>query len=349
MAMKEKERILSVSDLTYSFMTFYGEVQAVRGVSFDMYRGETLGVVGESGSGKSVMAKTIAGLNPINSTGVLKRGEIVFDGRALTTLSKKEMCRVRASDIRMIFQDPMTSLNPTMKVGRQIQEGIMKSGEPSKRRAKERAIEMLKKVRLPNPEKRYNQYPHEFSGGMRQRAMIALAMAVNPKLLIADEPTTALDVTTQAQILDLMKAIQKELDATIMMITHDLGVIANIATTVAVMYAGKFVEYAPVDDVFECPGHPYTWGLLASVPGETAQAELASIQGTPPDLFAPPVGCGFSTRCPYAMRICHEVYPETYTLGPQHQVACWLYHPLAQEVINPITDKGVCHGTRNID
>lgn len=343
--MSKQEIIIDVSDLAFSFRTYGGEVQAVRGVSFSINKGETLGIVGESGSGKSVTAKTIVGLNPINSVGMLKGGQIMFDGKDLTKLSKNEMCAVRACDIRMIFQDPMTSLNPTMKVGKQIQEGIIKSGIRSKKEAKEIAIDMLRKVKLPNPEKRYNQYPHEFSGGMRQRAMIALAMAVNPKLLIADEPTTALDVTTQAQILSLMKDIQREFEATIIMITHDLGVVANIATNIAVMYAGKIVEYGSVDDIFEKPAHPYTWGLLGSVPGfkDEKKGKLDSIPGSPPDLFSPPKGCGFAPRCKHAMKICHEHYPETYEFGTQ-KVACWAYHKSAGRIMNPITKKEVGHG-----
>jgi oligopeptide transport system ATP-binding protein len=334
-----KDIILDVSDLAFSFKTYGGEVQAVRGVDFKIEKGETLGIVGESGSGKSVTAKTIVGLNAIGTSGYLKSGAIQFGNKDLTKLNRKEMSEIRAKEIRMIFQDPMTSLNPTMKVGKQIQEGIIKSGISNKREAKKLAIEMLRKVRLPNPEKRYNQYPHEFSGGMRQRAMIALAMAVNPKILIADEPTTALDVTTQAQILDLMKSIQKEFDATIIMITHDLGVVANIAKNIAVMYAGKIVEYGSSDDIFEKPAHPYTWGLLSSIPDleKSHKEPLTSIKGTPPDLFSPPKGCGFAARCEYAMKICHEIYPEDIGLESNHRVACFLHHPQAKAVKNPFT------------
>ncbi|MCH4886351.1 ABC transporter ATP-binding protein [Acidaminobacter sp. JC074] len=340
-----KDVILDVSDLAFSFKIYGGEVQAVRGVDFKIEKGETLGIVGESGSGKSVTAKTIVGLNAIGTSGYLKSGSILFDGKDLTKLSKKEMSQVRAKDIRMIFQDPMTSLNPTMKVGRQIQEGLIKAGYP-KDKAKTASIEMLRKVRLPNPEKRYNQYPHEFSGGMRQRAMIALAMAVNPKILIADEPTTALDVTTQAQILDLMKDIQKEFDATIIMITHDLGVVAGMAKNIAVMYAGKIVEYGYVDDIFEKPAHPYTWGLLKSVPDleKSHKEPLSSIMGSPPDLFSPPKGCGFADRCEYAMKICHMEYPETTLLKNGHKVSCFLQNPNAMSVVNPITGLEVKHG-----
>lgn len=347
--MSKNDVILDVSDLAFAFKTYGGEVQAVRGVSFKIKEGETLGIVGESGSGKSVTAKTIVGLNPVNSVGILKSGSIMFEGRDLTKLTRKELCNVRAKDIRMIFQDPMTSLNPTMTVGRQIQEGLIKSGIESKKEAKRLAIEMLTKVKIPNAKKRYNQHPHEFSGGMRQRVMIALAMVVNPKLLIADEPTTALDVTTQAQILALMKDIQKDLNATIIMITHDLGVVANIATNIAVMYAGKIVEYGRADDIFESPAHPYTWGLLASLPSleDGKKSRLASIKGTPPDLFSPPVGCGFAARCQYAMKICHQSYPEAFTLETGQVASCWAYHKQAKKITNPITEEEVKYVQRH--
>jgi oligopeptide transport system ATP-binding protein len=335
------ETLLQVENMAFSFHTYAGEVQAVRGVDFSIKKGETLGIVGESGCGKSVTAKSIIQLNPIYPAGELKSGQILFDGVDLATLGTKEIAKVRASQIRMIFQDPMTSLNPTMKVGKQIQEGILKAEKISKAQAKKRSIEMLRMVKLPSPEERYDQYPHEFSGGMRQRAMIALAMAVNPKLLIADEPTTALDVTTQARILDLMKQIQKEYETTIIMITHDLGVVANIATNIAVMYAGKVIEYGTADEIFETPAHPYTWGLLKSVPDLEADVRerLVSIKGTPPDLFDPPKGCPFAARCSKAMRACHTMTPDNTQLSETHRVSCWLYHEQAPQVINPFTLK----------
>ena len=336
-----EEILLQVENMAFSFHTYAGEVQAVRGVDFTIKKGETLGIVGESGCGKSVTAKSIIRLNPIYPAGEMKSGRICFDGTDLATLDRKEIAKVRARDIRMIFQDPMTSLNPTMKVGKQIQEGILKAEKISKAEAKKRAIEMLRMVKLPSPEERYNQYPHEFSGGMRQRAMIALAMAVNPKLLIADEPTTALDVTTQAQILNLMKKIQKDYKTTIIMITHDLGVVANIATNIAVMYAGKVIEYGTADEIFERPAHPYTWGLLKSVPDldSDVRERLESIKGTPPDLFNPPEGCPFAARCSKAMRVCHLHETPTTQLSQDHRVSCWLYHEQAPEVMNPFTNE----------
>lgn len=340
--------ILDVSDLVFSFKTFGGEVQAVRGVSFKIKEGETLGIVGESGSGKSVTAKTIVGLNPVNSVGMLKGGTIIFGKKDLTKLSRKEMYEIRAKDIRMIFQDPMTSLNPTMKVGKQITEGLLKTGKYSKKEAKLISLEMLTKVKIPNASRRYNQYPHEYSGGMRQRAMIALAMAVNPKLLIADEPTTALDVTTQASILALMKELQKEFKSTIILITHDLGVVSNMATNIAVMYAGKIIEYGKTSDIFERPAHPYTWGLLGSLPDLTVgyKKKLKSIKGTPPDLFSPPLGCSFADRCEYAMKICHKHHPEAYKLNSGQIVSCWAYHSQAKPIINPVTQKEVKYYAR---
>lgn len=336
--------LLEVKDLTFSFRTYAGEVQAVRGVDLSLDRGRSLGIVGESGCGKSVTAKSIIRLNPEAPKGMYKKGEILFEGRDLLKLPDKEMQKIRAQEIRMIFQDPMTSLNPTMTIGKQIVEGILKYGNKTKEEAKKIALETLALAGIPSPEDRFKQYPHEFSGGMRQRAMIALAMAVNPKLLIADEPTTALDVTIQAQILDLIKDIQKKYDTSIIMITHDLGVVANIADNIAVMYAGKVMEYGRAEDIFEHPAHPYTWGVLQSIPPEdTSNREpLHPILGSPPDLFHPPVGCPFAARCPYAMKACNQVYPMTFDQeGEDHWCSCWLYHPKALDVVNPITGKGV--------
>ncbi|MCY8131270.1 oligopeptide ABC transporter ATP-binding protein OppD, partial [Bacillus spizizenii] len=258
-------RLLEVKDLAISFKTYGGEVQAIRGVNFHLDKGETLAIVGESGSGKSVTSQAIMKLIPM-PPGYFKRGEILFEGKDLVPLSEKEMQNVRGKEIGMIFQDPMTSLNPTMKVGKQITEVLFKHEKISKEAAKKRAVELLELVGIPMPEKRVNQFPHEFSGGMRQRVVIAMALAANPKLLIADEPTTALDVTIQAQILELMKDLQKKIDTSIIFITHDLGVVANVADRVAVMYAGQIVETGTVDEIFYDPRHPYTWGLLASMP-----------------------------------------------------------------------------------
>jgi oligopeptide transport system ATP-binding protein len=339
--MMNQDKIIEVDDLVFSFDTYAGEVQAIRGISFSVAKGETLGLVGESGCGKSVSAKAMTQLNP-TPPGRKKKGRILFNGEDISSWSRKRMRPVRSKDIRMIFQNPMTSLNPTMRVGRQIVEGILKAEpELSKNDARERAVEMLRLVGIPKPEIRFRQYPHHFSGGMRQRAMIALAMAVNPQLLIADEPTTALDVTTQQQILDLMKKIQKDFDTSIVMITHDLGVIANIAHRVAVMYAGKIVETGSVDEIFKNPQHPYTWGLLKSLPSpDTACKEpLKPIEGSPPDLFNPPKGCPFAARCQNTMRICREVYPEQSSFSDGHLASCWLYHSMAPSVLNPMTSK----------
>ena len=332
----EREKILDVQDLYFSFDTYAGEVQAVRGVSFHLYKAEAIAIVGESGCGKSVTAQSIMKLIP-TPPGRFKSGKIVFNGQDITKFNDKRMEVVRGSEMGMIFQDPMTSLNPTMMVGKQIAEGLIKHQRLTKSQAHEKAVEMLKMVGIPNPEKRVNQYPHEFSGGMRQRAMIAIALACRPKLLIADEPTTALDVTIQAQILDLMKELKSKLDTSIIIITHDLGVVADMAERIIVMYAGKVVESGSVDDVFYNPIHPYTWGLLKSVPRLDAEnkEELIPIIGTPPDLFAPPVGCAFAARCTYSMEVCYEKQPEMVECGQGNKTACWLQHPNAPKVERP--------------
>lgn len=334
--------LLDVRNLYVSFDTYAGEVQAVRGTTFSVEKGETLAIVGESGCGKSVTAQTIMQLIPM-PPGKIKSGNVFFEGKDLSKLTDKEMELIRGKEISMIFQDPMTSLNPTMRVGKQIMEGLMKHQQMNKVDAKERAIEMLKLVGMPNPEKRVEQYPHEFSGGMRQRAMIAIALACNPKLLIADEPTTALDVTIQAQIIELMQELQNRLDTSIILITHDLGVVAKIADRIAVMYAGVIVESGESKDIFHNPQHPYTWGLLQSVPrlDKGEKERLVPIDGTPPDLFAPPKGCPFADRCDYAMRICKEQYPDKINLTDIHYVHCWLTHENAPKVRNPITGRGL--------
>ncbi|WP_226530469.1 ABC transporter ATP-binding protein [Metabacillus niabensis] len=333
------DKILEVKDLHISFHTFAGEVQAIRGVNFDLFKGETLAIVGESGSGKSVTTKAIMRLLP-ESNSDIKQGEILFEGKDLAKESNKNMQKIRGKDISMIFQDPMTSLNPTMKIGKQIMEPIIKHQKLSKSAAKERAIDILKLVGIPKPEERFNQYPHQFSGGMRQRVVIAIALACNPKVLIADEPTTALDVTIQAQILELMKELQKKINTSIIFITHDLGVVANVADRVAVMYGGKIVETGTVDEVFYNPQHPYTWGLISSMPSlDTEEEELYAIPGTPPDLLHPPKGDAFAPRNEYAMQIDLEEQPPMFKVSDTHYAATWLLHPDAPKVEPPLAVK----------
>ncbi|WP_058486596.1 ABC transporter ATP-binding protein [Defluviitalea phaphyphila] len=332
------KKILEVKNLEVSFDTYAGEVQAVRDVSFDLYEGQTLAIVGESGSGKSVTAKSIMRLNPEPPVRY-KGGQILLNGENILEKKEKEMQKIRGSHIGMIFQDPMTSLNPTMTVGKQIMEGLKKHQKVKGKEAKEIALKMLRMVQIPNPEKRFNEYPHQFSGGMRQRAMIAIALVCNPQILIADEPTTALDVTIQAQILDLMKDLQNKIKTSIILITHDLGVVADAAQRIVVMYGGKIVEHGTTDQIFYESRHPYTWGLLKSVPRLDIKKEnsrLDSIEGTPPDLFSPPKGCPFADRCEYAMEICKKRMPPQFEVGKNHYSACWLNHEQAPKVENPI-------------
>lgn len=325
------KKLLEVKNLSVSFKTFFGEVEAVRDISFNVGRSETVAIVGESGCGKSVTANSIMQLLPMPPA-FFKNGEIIFDETNLLDKSDKEMEIVRGNEISMIFQDPMTSLNPTMKVGKQIVEGLVRHQRLSKSEAKKKAVEMLNLVAVPEPEKRAQQYPHEFSGGMRQRVMIALAMVSTPKLLIADEPTTALDVTVQAQILELMKEIQNKLDMAIILITHDLGVVADMSDKVIVMYAGQILEEGLTEEIFKSPSHPYTKKLLASVPSLNMSRDepLHSIDGTPPDLYIPPQGCSFYDRCENAMKICKEYMPEFHVHSPTHKSRCWLDHPMAK-------------------
>jgi len=330
------DAILSVRDLRISFGTHAGEVQAVRGASFDLRRGETLAIVGESGSGKSVAARSIMRLNPETNT-IVRGGEILFEGEDMLAASERRMQSVRGPKIAMVFQDPMTSLDPTMRIGPQIVESLKKHLGMSGRQAAERAVELLKLVGIPNAEARLKQYPHQFSGGMRQRVVIAIALACDPQVLIADEPTTALDVTIQAQILELMRELQDRLGMSIILITHDLGVVASTAHRVAVMYGGRIVETGTVREIFYNPQMPYTWGLLASIPLPNADSslELIPIPGTPPDATNPPKGCPFTSRCPYAMKVCGDEMPEPTTFSPEHWAACWLHHPMAPKVEPP--------------
>ena len=330
------KKLLEVKDLSVSFNTYAGEVQALRGISFSVDRGETLAIVGESGSGKSVTVQTIMRLIPM-PPGEIKNGEILFEGEDLVKASIERMRELRGGKIGMIFQDPMTSLNPTIKVGKQIMEGILIHKNVTKEEAKQQAIEMLRKVGIPKPEERFEQYPHEFSGGMRQRAVIAIALSCEPDLLICDEPTTALDVTIQAQILDLINELKKELNIAVILITHDLGVVAETADRVIVMYAGEKLEEAPVRELFKNPKHPYTWGLLKSLPRLDMKIgeKLVSIPGTPPDLLKPPVGDPFAPRSEYAMKIDYERKPPMIDLGNGHFVKSWLYVDGAPKIKSP--------------
>ncbi len=319
--------LLEVKDLHVSFDTAAGEVKAVRGVDFYLDRGETLGIVGESGCGKSVTIQTIMRLNdepPARIAG----GSIRYNGEELTGKTDKEMRAYRGKEFSMIFQDAMTSLNPTTKIGKQMREMLRAHENVSQEEARKRIADMFRLVGLPSPETLYNRFPHTLSGGQRQRVMIAMALACKPALLFADEPTTALDVTIQAQILEVMRTTQKEMNMGIIFITHNMGVVARMADRIAVMYAGQIVESGTAKDIFYHPKHPYTWGLIGSVPrmhGEIPH-RLISIPGTPPDLFAPPKGCGFAARCSRCMHVCLDHTP-TETEVEGHQVRCWLYDP----------------------
>ncbi|CAM3251814.1 ABC transporter ATP-binding protein [Filibacter tadaridae] len=319
------EEILAVTDLHVSFKTQAGMVTAVRGVNFNLNKGETLAIVGESGSGKSVTAKAIMRLLPKHNAQI-SQGGILYEGQDLLNLSVNDMQKVRGSEIAMVFQDPMTSLNPTMRIGKQIMEGLLKHQKLSKTVAKEKALQMLELVGIPNAKERLEAYPHQFSGGMRQRVVIAMALACNPHILIADEPTTALDVTIQAQILQLMKDLQEKMDTAIILITHDLGVVANMADHVAVMYAGEIVEQGTLDEIFYQPQHPYTLGLLRSMPNLSASRSepLIPIPGSPPDVMTLGTGCPFAARCPHTMKVCHDFLPKYTHLSDSHTVMCWL-------------------------
>lgn len=328
------KKILEVKDLEISFTTFAGKVQAIRDVSFDLHEGETLAIVGESGSGKSVTTRSIMGL--LSSNAVVENGEIVFNGEDILKKSEKQMQKIRGKDISMIFQDPMTSLDPTMKIGKQVAESLLKHTKVSKKDALQKALELLELVGIPNAKNRLKNYPHQFSGGQRQRIIIAVALICYPEILIADEPTTALDVTIQAQILELLKDIQQKVNSSIIFITHDLGVVANVADRVAVMYAGKIVEIGTAEEIFYNPQHPYTWGLLGSMPTlEGTRDRLYAIPGTPPDLLEPPVGDAFYPRNEYAMKIDTEKQPPFFELSSTHKAATWLLAPQAPKVEPP--------------
>ena len=327
--MNSDNHLLQIEELKTYFYTFEGIAKAVDDVSFFLAKGEVLGIVGESGCGKSVTAQSIMRLIP-EPPGRIVHGNILFDGTDIVPLSMEQMRSIRGNRIAMIFQEPMTSLNPVYTIGNQISEMFILHENRSKRDSWARSIEMLQKVQIPAAEKRVHEYPHQLSGGMRQRAMIAMALACNPEILIADEPTTALDVTIQAQILELMMQLKEDYDTAIMMITHDLGVIAEIAERILVMYAGKVVEAGPTDIIFEDPKHPYTQGLLKSIPklGERAihgRRQLQEITGIVPSLYDLPDGCRFYPRCQQAMEICNQSVPELIEVGDSHRVRCYLY------------------------
>jgi len=322
--------ILTIEGLHTTFKTYAGDVQAVRDVNLTVREGECLAVVGESGSGKSVTMLSVMRLLAKNAR---IEGKAIFGGVDLLSLSEREMRKIRGRDIAMVFQDPMTGLNPTLTIGMQLREGMMQHLGLSRAEADKRAIELLNLVGVPAPERRLKQYPHEFSGGMRQRVMIAIALACNPRLIIADEPTTALDVTIQAQILDLLKRLKKEFNTSIILITHNLGVVAGMADRVAVMYGGRVAEVGTVDEIFENPKHPYTWALLRAVPRlDRSKAKLEAISGSPPNMLQPPSGCPFHPRCAHAMNICAAEAPEMTHLSSEHRAACWLMHPDAPPV-----------------
>ena len=328
------QRLLDIENLRTTFDIHVGKVQAVRGVNLHVDEGETVGVVGESGCGKSVSMLSVLHLLPDYAK--ISADKMIFDGTDLTRLTPKMFRKISGDQIGMIFQDPMTSLNPLYTIGNQLMEPLRQHQRMKRAAARARALEMLRLVGINEPEKRLKQYPHELSGGMRQRVMIAIAMCCTPKLLIADEPTTALDVTIQAQIMELMAELKDRFSTATILITHDLGVIASVCSRVMVMYGGKIMEEGSVEDIFYAPGHPYTEGLLRSVPGDGSgsREKLIPIPGSPPDLMNPPVGCPFAARCPKAMRICSMAPAELTELGPNHRAACWLHHPQVKSMQN---------------
>lgn len=325
--------LLEVKDLKVSYHSYAGEVQSVRGVNFTVDTGESVAIVGESGCGKSVTAKTIMGLIQTPPGEIKKGSQILFEGKNLLEMDERAWQAYRGSDCAIVFQDALAALNPTLTIGHQIVEKILIHTDMNREAAMKEAERLLTLVGIPNPARRLKQYPHEFSGGMRQRAMIAIALACQPKLLIADEPTTALDVTIQADIIDLLKNLQKEFKMAVIMITHDLGIVADIAKKIVVMYAGKVVETGSNYDVFYNPKHPYTQALLRAVPRLDVEEdqELESIEGTPPNMIAPPAGCAFCTRCEHCMKICQTMEPPKYEFEDGHTAQCWLYHEYAQK------------------
>ncbi len=325
---------LDVKNLTVSFSTQAGKVHAVRDVRFSLYKGETLAIVGESGSGKTVTCRTLMRLLSRNAS--IDGGEILFEGRDILKVNERNMRQIRGNDIAMVFQDPMTSLDPTMRIGRQIEEVITLHRKVKRSEARKRMLELLQLVGIEEPVRRSHQYPHEFSGGQRQRIVIAIVLACDPKILIADEPTTALDVTMQAQIIDLLKSLQRKLDTSIIFITHDLGVVANVADRVAVMYAGKIIEIGRSDEIFYDPRHPYTWGLLNAMPTlDTNLPSLYTIPGAPPNLLKPPAGDAFAPRNEYALEVDELYEPPMFQISDTHFAATWLLDPRAPKVEPP--------------
>ena len=340
--MGNASRLLEVKDLAVSFFTYAGEVQAVRGVSWYLDQNETIALVGESGCGKSVTIQTVMGLlqPPSKVTG----GSVRFEEKDMLSLSPRELRQIQGNRMTMIFQDPLSYLNPTMRVGEQIAESYRLHHKVGRREADERVMDMMRLISFPEPERNMRAYPHQLSGGMRQRIMVAMALICNPQVLFADEPTTALDVTIQAQIIELMNSLKEKLNTAIVLITHDLGVVANMAQRIYVMYAGKIVERGTARDIFYRPKHPYTWGLLASVPRLDAEQrrDFRYIPGTPPDLLNPPAGCPFAARCPYACRACVSEMPEERAFETEgHLASCWLYHPGAENLLTAaLREKG---------
>ena len=325
----EQETILNVKDLRVSFRAYGGIVQAVRGVSFDLRRGETMAIVGESGSGKSVTSKAIMGILPSNAS--VDEGAILYDGVDLAHAPENVMHGIRGKRIGLIFQDPLSSLNPIMKVGKQIAEVLIRKGM-DKKQARAQALQLMKDVGIPEAERRIDQYPFQFSGGMRQRVVIAIALAGDPEIMICDEPTTALDVTVQAKILELINTLKAERKLSVIFITHDLGVVAQMADRICVMYAGKIVETGSTEEIFLQPAHPYTWALLSSMPDLDTRERLAAIPGTPPNMIHPPKGDAFAPRNPYALKIDFEEEPPLFRLSDTHYAATWLLHPKAEKV-----------------
>lgn len=331
--MDKRETILKVENLSVSFKAYGGKVQAVRDISFDLKKGETVAIVGESGSGKSVSIRAILGILAKNA--VIEQGHIFYDGQDLTKLDEERFHEIRGSRISLIFQDPLSALNPIMKIGKQITEVLRLNRKMSAREAREKALALMEAVGIKDPLHRFHQYPFQFSGGMRQRIVIAIALASDPEILICDEPTTALDVTVQARILELIEEIKEKRNLSVIFITHDLGVVAKVADRVNVMYAGKIVEYGTSEEIFFEPAHPYTWALLSSMPDLETKEKLLAIPGTPPNMIHPPTGDAFAQRNSYAMRIDYEEQPPFFRISDTHYAATWLLHPDAPSVEMP--------------